>query len=250
MGRIYSGTGVGSTGDDLRITKSSGALRIACTKELADLSTETIDIFVERSEGNNEDIATSIPLLHFIKLLTFGESAVHSDGVIGFVALCELAKDGSIELMENESIRIKLSGLDTSVTYTIDFIEYPEMRSEALEFDKKVINTDETNRELNSIDADLALIEGVSSLKEMRLYYDNDVVTKYTADELRIMQHDIDPLISLGNSGVITPFNYPDHLIVNLVGVLRIDVEKTNAKALNITYLNAFELVDESETLE
>ena len=245
---IYRASGKTKTGEELRITKPCGGLVISSDKKLSTLKNETISIYIERSNGNNEEIAQNISLLHFILAATYGESAVDTSD--GFVAYCEVASNGSIELEENESLRVRLDGLTAANEYALSTMELPIMRSEAIEYDRKVVLDAETNRILTIEDADIAIVEGAESIKEIQFYYDNDVVVKRTLPEMRAMQHDVDPIIGIGvgdNAETVLPSSFPDILIIPVVGVDRIDIEKTTDSALNFTLQNAFELIDEDD---
>ena len=242
---IYNASGKLKTPENLQVTKPIGALFIKSDLPLTGLTNETISIDVERVDGNNESIAINIPLLDFILSTTHGNTFV--DTTDGFSAMCEIAGFGSVELEENASIRIALSNLKSANNYEIHGIEYPIFRVEALKFDKKVINSEHTNQELFLDDADLVIVQGSEAITSAQVKYDNGEIVKRSLLELQALQHDLDPVIGQGtgeNGELILPSTFPDILIINTVGVDSIDFEKTTAKGLKLTLMNAFDLVD------
>ena len=193
---VYNASGKTKT-PDLRITKPCGALVFKTDKPLLDIKNEAITIEVERTDGNNESIAVNIPLRDVLLLTTHGQTHIDASNG-GMLALCEIAGNGSIELEENASIRVSMTGLSHNHNYEIHGLEYPVDRTEAVIFDKKVMNTDETNREFYLDDSDLVLIDGAESIKQIQIKYDNGEIVKRSLTELRALQHDLDPIIAMG----------------------------------------------------
>ena len=241
---VYKATGKTKTGEDLRITKPIGALVIKADLGLNDLTNESISIDVERVDGNNENIATNIPLKDFLMISTFGESAIdqQTDGAnTSISALCEISDNGSIELEENASIRVKMEGLKADNTYEIHGVEYPIYRTEAHRYDKKVMFEAETNRTIDVEDADIVLVTGSDAIKNVLIHYDNGEVIRRSLVELEALEYDVDPHVAVG----VARNEIADTVIIPTVGVDEIEFEKSTANALNLTLLNVFELVDE-----
>ena len=242
MAEIYNASGKTKTGEEIRVTKPISAIVISSDRKLSELTNETITIYVERAD-NNETILQKISLLAFVLASAHGEAAIDSSD--GFKVLCELANNGSIELAENESLRISMEGLASASTYSIETIESPVARTEAIEYDKKVMLDGETVREYDIEDADLVVFDNADVIEEIDLSYDNGVTTKHTLSELRALQHDIDPFIAIGvgdDSETVIPSSLPDNLIISLVGVDSIEIRKASSGVVDMTFQNVYAL--------
>ena len=238
---LYNATGKTKTGTEIRATKPIAALVVSGSKKLVDLKNEKISIHVERAD-QNESIAVKIPLLDFILLSTHGEAAV--DTTNGFRALCEISNNGSVELGENESIRVEMEGLTSSESYKIETIEHPLVRNESIEFDRKSMLAGEESRDWDCEDADIVVFDNATAIEQLDIYYDNGVVAKRSLSELQALQHDIDPFIGVGGD-LVVPSSLNDKLILALVGVDSFEIQKQSAGIVNMTFLNVYDLDQE-----
>lgn len=230
---IYNETGKTKTGE-LRITRPIGALVIEMTQNFEALSNETITAFIERANGDNTNIFTDMPLKAFIGASIAGNAAVFEDD--NFTqALCELCEEGSINLQETESIKIKFDGLKSAVTYSVHGLEYPVLGDSVARLSRKNLLEGETDRIFDVSKQELMLIEGVDNLIEINMQYPNHTV-KYTPTELKAISRDVDnvksvrvgttPKVSYDLSGLIS---------MPLVGVKSIDIKKQSGTGKAVT---------------
>ena len=234
---IYNETAKTKTGE-LRVTRPIGALIIGMSQNYSALTNETITCFVERANGNNTEICTDLPLKSFIALSTAGNPAVFED--VDFTrALCELCEEGSINLQETESIKIKLDGLKSAVTYSIFGLEYPSLANSVALFTRKNILEGETQKRYSVEEQELMIIEGVDEILEMNVAFSNGITCKYVPDELKAISRDFDAVKSVktGVAGV-TSYDLPGLVTYPLIAVLNVDIKKKTGQPVTLYLKN------------
>lgn len=234
---IYNETAKTKTGE-LRVTRSIGALLVKMSQPFSALTNETVTIFLERANGDNTELMTDIPLSALISASTAGAPAVFQDDA-GMTALCEICEEGGIALQENESIKIKLDGLKSAVTYQLNGIEYPSSANSVVSLDRKTILTEESQRRFDVPDAELMLIEGVDEILEMNVSFANGTTCKYTPDELRILSRDFDPVkvVTVGTTPS-TAYDLTGLVTFPLIAVLNVDIKKKVTGAVKLYLKN------------
>lgn len=234
---IYNGTGKTKTGE-IRVTRPIGALVVGMSQPFAALSNETITAYVERANGNNTEILTDIPLFAFIGASTAGNPAVFETET-DLQALCEICEDGSIDLQETESIKIKLDNLKSAVNYSLFGVEYPQTSNTSVKISRKNILQGETDRRFDVEGQELMLLDGVDTILELTASYVNGYSCKYIPEELKALSRDFDA-VKLVRTGVApqTDFDLPNLITFPLVGVRSIDVKKKDGEKLTIYLKN------------
>lgn len=241
---IYNETGKTKT-NELRVTRPIGALVVSMSQAFEALTNETITAFVERANGNNTELFTDLPLKALIGVSTAGNPAVF-ETANGIVALCELCEEGSIDLQETESIRIKMDGLKSGVTYTLNGLEYPSLANTAVKVTRKNILAGETERKLDVREQELMLIEGVAFINEMVVTFANGHNCKYVPAELMAISRDFDAVKSIKNTGTVfgVGFDLDSFVTYPLVGVDSIDIKKKSGDEVRLYLKNDIETFD------
>lgn len=227
---IYNQSGKLKT-ESLLITRPIGALIVGMSQPFSALTNETITAHIERANGNNTEILPAdFPLKSFLALSTMGNPAIYEENNV-LSALAELCEEGSINLQETESIKIKLDGLKSTVTYSLHGLEYPTLGNSVSRFSRKNLLTEESQRRFDVADQEGMLIEGIDSIIEMNVAFTNGHVCKYVPEEIKAISRDVDAvkLISLaGASGAVnsTQFDLAGLVSFPLVDVVNVDVKK------------------------
>lgn len=230
--KIYGGTGVTQTGE-LVLTKGIGSLIVCSSLAYSALTTETISVTVEKA-GKNKDIAIDMLLKDFIALGAYGEEAIHRLGTLLTVANIELTDDGGyVHLMENETIKIKMTNLDAAQTYELHGIEEPIASQELMMYQRKTMMQDSLNQDFDVIGYDLLSLTDDASISEVALTYDNGSVCKHTPFELRVLQLTVDPIAIVG-SDKIEPL-LSGRLLIPLKGIVNVNIRKTAGTMLNLS---------------
>ena len=237
---IYNETGKTKSGE-LRITRPIGALLVGMSQPFSALTNETITAFIERANGNNTEIFTELPLAAFIAASTAGNPAVFENDT-DLRALCELSEEGSINLQETESIKIKLDGLKSAVTYFLNGIEYPTSADSAVKITRKNLLSGETDRRFDVSGEELMLIDGVDSIIELSASFENGMTCRYTAEELKALSRDFDPVkvVHIGTAPAVG-YDLTGFVTMPLVGVNSIDIKKQDAAAVRLFLKNDVE---------
>lgn len=227
---IYKGTGVTTTGE-LRITRPISALVIGVDKAFVSLlSAITITAFIEKANGNNVELMTNIKLNPYILSSTFGESAVFesTSGGITYLttAYCELTEEGAINLGENESIKLTISGFLALENWVINGIEAPIKSDTIIRHDRKVVLTEDVQRTFNVDTYDTAVIVGVSNIDEIHVLHNNGETTKHTGFELISIAHDVDNVVAYPAATVLQ--QYDDSIVFPLIGIDSIQIFKSS----------------------
>ncbi len=225
---VYNETGKTKSGE-LRITRPISALLIRTDKRLQNLSNEKITIFIEKANGNNVEIATNISLRDFMMGGTYGASGTFQmelDGATVSTAMVELSENGSIQLGENESIKVLLTDLTPANVYAINGIESPTKGSTIVKYERKVVLTEDVQRKYNVSAHELMVLDGVSNIDQAHLTYNNGETIKLTSDELKAAALDVDVLTAIEGGAVISYVG--DVICFPLVGVDAIEIFKTS----------------------
>ncbi len=221
--KIISITGVTKTAE-LPVTKSIGAIIFNTNLAPSDLLNEKISIYIERGNGNNVILANKVLLKDFILASTYGTEAIQSDANFGTIALCELAKDGSIFLADKESIKITLEDLRAVNTYELYGIEEPIQTDSLYFFEQKSIASEEINKRIDVKNFDLAILNVDATISDLSYQYENGIVVKYLPFELQTLSCDVDPVSYISNAGVVSqrlvsrlalPLHHVDYIEIN-----------------------------------
>lgn len=234
---FYNETGKTKTGE-LRITRPIGAVLIKMSQNFAALSNETITAFIERANGNNTTILTDVPLKAFIAASTSGQSSIFEEDQ-SLTALLEICENGSINLQDTESIKIKLDGLKSAVTYTLFGIEFPTYSDDVISISRKNLLAGETDRLFDVHSQELMVIEGVDSLLEMNVAFSNGKNCKYIPEEIKAISRDLDAvkLVTIGATPSVA-YDLAGLITFPLVEVNTIDIKKKSGEAVTIYLKN------------
>ncbi|MGL3000513.1 hypothetical protein [Flavobacterium sp. RSSB_23] len=231
---IFNSSGKNITKSDvLLVTKPIGALIVSSSLEVDALTTESIEVFVERLSGNIQITEGVMALKDFILLTTFNGDAVSADATYKTTAECELSENGAIVLSEKDVIKIKLSGLKTAETYVINTIEMPQLSDKVLQFTNRSMNADERQKAFDVYDCDLALLDDSATIEEIAYTYLNDVVVRYTLHELRVLSRSVDPVGYVKNDGTVKSL-FNGKLQLPLFGVKNIEIRKSQGSIINL----------------
>ncbi|CAD0006562.1 hypothetical protein [Flavobacterium salmonis] len=229
--KITSITGV-SKSPELNVTKSIGSLILASSLEVSELTTEKISIYIERANGSNVILANKILLKDFVLASTYGSEAVQSDSDYNFIALCEIANEGSIFLQEKESIKITLEDLVSAETYDLYGVEEPENTNELYFFEQKTVGSEEFNKKVDVAGNDLAIMTKDSTIDDVSYHFVNGQVVKYLPFELQTLSRDIDPIQAISPTGTVIQ-SLSDRLCLPLVAVHAIEINKSQGQIIN-----------------
>lgn len=223
---IYNEVGKTKT-PQLRVTKSIGALNIYAKLPFESLSNEKITAHIERANGDNQEIATNISLKAFMATSVFGEGVIRST-VKDCSAVCELANEGAIDMAEDETLVISLTGLNPIVHYSLEGLEMPVKSSETVFFTEKVVLNGQKNRKFDVTEFDEAIILG--EFDKVKLEYGTDEgnsTIELSKNELRALSFDMGSLIA----GADAPIN---DTCFSLVGVLSIEIFTSAEQNINM----------------
>lgn len=221
---IYNGTGVLKT-NDLKVTKSIGALLLKSDQPFSALTNEKISMYVERTNSDNEQIAVNVPLNAFIATNVFGEGKLLDDGS-SYSVLCELTDYGSIDLAEDETLVLKLDGLKSARTYEVHGIEMPVRSNKLITYAEKVLLAGQKRREYEVYNFDEAFVTGdFDTIKLTYMTSEGNKTVEYTQEEARAISADIGLIIEGANTQIT-------QTLVSLVNVSSIEVFSDTA--LNI----------------
>ncbi len=229
----YNATGVTKSGE-IKISRPVGAILVKASQGFAAFTTEKIKVYIEKASGNNVIIANNIPLGEFLALSAHGLSMI-VEKAGSTSAMCVIA-NGAIELGENEHIKIELEGLKALVTYQVNSVEFPVFAQRTFKFDRKTLNTDETARKFEVTGYDLLHISGVDAVEQMDITYENGRINKLLNAEILALAEFEDPAF-LVKDGLID--QHPVSSVVFPLDMVRsLDIQKSNAKAVNLTLLS------------
>lgn len=231
---IFNSTGKNLTKSDLLlVTKPIGALIVASSLDVDSLTSETIEVFVERLSGNVQITNGVMSLKDFILLTTFNGDAVTADSTYKTTAECEIAENGAIQLAEKDVIKIKLSGLKGAESYVLNTLEMPQTTEKVLQFSNRSMNSDERQKAFDVYDCDLCLIDNSNTIEEVAYTYLNDVVIRYSLHELRVLSRSVDPVAYVRQDGSVKSL-FTEKLQIPLFGVKNIEIRKTQGTVINL----------------
>lgn len=223
-------TGITETAD-LIVTKGISNVLFLASRTPEEFTTETISIWVERA-GKNFEIVKEMPLKAFCYLATFGPDAILSDATYKTKALLSLTADGGfIALAENESIKIKMRGLVSTISYGLFGIEQPVPTIELLKYELKSISADDTTRDIDTIGMDLCVLTKHASIQEVQLSFDNGTTCVYEPLELEAETTSNDLLQYIGQTGTVQHTS-ASYYVIPLLGVVSMKVRKSTGTRL------------------
>lgn len=233
---LYNETAKTKTGE-LRVTRPIGALLVSMSQGFSALTNETITVFVERANGDSTNLFTDLPLKAFIAASTAGSPAVFENND-ELRALCEICEEGNISLQDTETIKIKMDGLKSAVTYALFGIEYPHNAQTAVSIERRPVLSEEVARRFDVADQELMIIEGVDNILELEMSFGSHTV-KYLPEELKILSRDFDPvkLVHVGLAPA-TSYDLPALITMPLIGCQKIDVKKQAGNPVTFYFKN------------
>lgn len=231
---IFNSTGKNITKSDvLLVTKPIGSLILSSSLDVDSLTSESIEVFVERLTGNVQITEGVMSLKDFILLTTFNGDAVTADATYKTTAECEICENGAIQLSEKDVIKIKLTGLKTAESYVVNTIEMPQTSEKVLQFSNRSMNADERQKAFDVYDCDLALLDNSDTIEEVAYTFINDVVVRYTLHELRVLSRSVDPVGYVKQDGTVKS-SFASKLQLPLFGVKNIEIRKTQGAIINL----------------
>lgn len=247
MAHIKTITGVNQS-EELVITKGFADLIVCVDAPFQYLSNERISVYVEQKDGTI-DIARQVLLKDFILLGTFQEDTIQHGTFNGLeymtVAKIELTEDsGFINLVDTESIKIKLTDLDSSTTYSLHSIESHFPTQEVNMYQRKTIASNQTEQEYFVRGMDLCSLEFHSSIEEIEFRMDNGATIKMTPFELQTESNSIDVIkyfnkktasTGVGNVTFYEPIHIlTDRVVFPLVGVDYLKIRKNTGQDIDL----------------
>lgn len=234
MPEIYNDKGKTKTGL-LQVNKPFAYLSIFTDKAFNDLTTERIKIEIERTDGNFEITKGFMPLKDFIALSNYGEDCTTAD-IDGLSnAVCELAEEGSIYLLERELIKIELEGLDARNQYIIDTIEDFDQSATVKQFEQKTINADDKDKTFIVDAFDVMTMDNSDKIREVSFTHENGSVVKYTLREMRAIARLIDPVVNVDKNGVVSSA-VKGKIIFPVEGITTVEVRKDQGESINLYF--------------
>jgi len=224
MSKIYQATGVTET-PTLILTKGVGSFLFCANLNVSELTTERVTIFVEKV-GKNLNIVQDMLLRDFLLLATVTEDSIHPLTGFTFGARCALTENGGyIQLLENESIKVKLTGLIALKTYAVFGIEEPIADSEILMYETKVMASSTLTQDFDTVGYDVLVMSSDATLSEISITYDNGAVCKFLPIEIEAEQKSVDAIQIINEDGALayitTRYQIP------LKGVTNLNIRKT-----------------------
>jgi hypothetical protein len=222
----------------IEVNKSIGAITITCEKELEDLTTEKINIQIQRANGNNVEITNgNIPLKDFLILGTFDENAIGHDKARQYatkatIALTEVAM-ASIDLREKDLLRISLQGLEADKGYILDGHEAPLTTNDVFTYQRKSMNSEHENMDFDVKGYDAVVITNDPNITEINLRFEKGIMVKTTPKELIDMQEAHDPVAQIGLDGKVIS-SFESLIQIPLKTVDSINIRKEQGSIVNL----------------
>ena len=215
-------------------TKGFGCMIVSTSCEMAELTNESITVWVEK-DGKNIDIAKDVLLKDFMLLGTFGEDCIYSSTQFTTVANIDLTEDGGyIALKDNETIKFKLRNLKPNKVYVVNSIEEPVPSTEVLMYERKSMSSEDVGRDFDTKGYDIISLQKSDTINELSLTFDNGTVCKYTPFELECVAKSIDQGMVLTQDGTILS-SLNDRLVFPIKGVVNLNIRKTPGTRLDVT---------------
>jgi hypothetical protein len=224
--------------------KEIGKLVLYCDHSLDELTSEEIQITVERNGQNNISITKSfVNLRQFLLACTYGFDAIGSfpgDHYEPFktVATIELSELGNLELLGSDKIIVELNKLNNDFTYVIDGIsveDTTEDDSDIYIYEEKRIPKEQIDYTIVCDNFDTCVIQDDASIKEVNITHANKQVTKHTMRELRATSQDNDPLALINQDGKVA-CSYVGYLQLDCKRITHINVVKDDTKQINVLF--------------
>lgn len=241
-------TGVNES-EEILLTKGISDLIFSCNLPLDEIKNERISVFVETASGSR-DICRNVLLKDFILLGTFQEDIVQfgkrKAEFMQTIAKIELTEDGGfIELFENETIKFKLTNLQSNKVYALDGIEGAFPTKEILRYERKVVSANVTSQDYDVRGYDLISLKKHEDIEEIDFRMDNGTTIKMTPFEMETESKAIDTFaffkrISFADTDNETiefqmpQHGIPDRIVFPLVGVNSITIRKNTGNDLDL----------------
>lgn len=222
---------------DLKVEHSIGSLTFTLSTLLGlDQSGANITMFVDGNQGTDERIATQFPLLPFLLLGTVGESQIIQNSK-GYNCYIPLTDSANIALGDKESLNIELKNLPSSSTTIINSIEYPLDGGDIMTYERKVVNSETSQRKFDVKNSDYILFKDIDNAQSLHFVYKNGKNIKYTVEEIKQISLDFDPVKIYKEDGTVTT-EIEGYTSMNLFGVDSIEIFKGSGK-LEIYTINS-----------
>lgn len=227
---IYNGTGKLKTGEQ-RVNRPIDSILIESDETIANLQNETLVAFIEKTDGNDVQIAINSNLRRTLLLAEFGNTSM--DTTSGISSIIPIGLGGYPALNEKESLKFALNSIKDAKTYSINGIESP-IESDGLvyAYEEKVVLADEVRKELNVSSFDTMALEGINSVSDINITYRNmgkgEKTIKLTQKELKAIYFDIEEKRRIDNI-----------LVFPIADIVKLDINKDSGTALNITMRSA-----------
>lgn len=236
--RILDTTGQNITEKVLEVNKSIGSLTIQTSLEMKDLDKEKINIQIQRANGDNIEITKgNIPLKEYLLLGTMGDDAIGCNKAkkLAVKATVELVEHemSAVHLFDKDLIRISLSGLTKSATYTIDGHEAPLTTTDVYTYERKSMNSEHENMDFDVQGHDSCVITDKQTITEINLRFDNGNVVKTNTEELRQLGENFDPIAQVNLDGTVTS-SFDDYLQLPLKGIVSVNIRKEQGDIVSL----------------
>lgn len=208
MSHIKTLTGV-TQSEEIVITKGFSDLIVCFDGYFEQLLNERISLYVEQKDGTI-DIARQVLLKDFVLLGTFNEDTIQHGTFEGqkymTIAKIELTEDnGFINLVDTESIKIKLTDLDSDQIYSLHSIESHFPTQEVNMYQRKTIASNQTEQEYFVKGFDLCSLQMHLTIEEIEFRMDNGATIKMTPFELKTEANSIDVIKYFKKQNLATP---------------------------------------------
>jgi hypothetical protein len=204
-----------------------------------------VTISIKAKGGQNENIATRMPMIALMEYAQFGEGKITllQDTPSTTFTLCgeiDLSRAGNVFLNNNEYIAVTLSECRPDWIIDIDTFESNVSSMLYIKYNQSSINEKQMSQELPSNTADTILIRAENNpITSMEFTYANNLQTEFDTDTFKqIMEvsNDIAYVVKEKTSGSIidTLTGYLNYIILDCNDVERINVSSTGASSTEI----------------
>lgn len=226
---IYNGTGKLKTGEQ-RVNRPIDAILFETDESIANLENETLDAFIEKTNGDDTHVAINGNLRRIILLCEYGQTSV--DVSNGISAIIPIGVGGYPSLSEKESMKFALSDIKAAKTYSLNGIESPVQGGLVYGYDEKVVLADEISKKLNVEMFDTVALEGINSVDYINVTYRDtgagERTVKLMQKELKAIYFDVEEKRRVDNI-----------LVFPISDVVSMDIFKTAGTGLNLTMRSA-----------
>lgn len=205
------------------------------------LKSTSITVFIQRNDGDDEQIVTKQSLLKTLLLGVFGESSISittdAQGEESIKCLFEINENGASHLNEKEAIVIQLEKLPANSSTIIEAIDAPEVSNQNISITKKTVSSDQTDQVFGVEKDDVVLIDGVDFLNYINMKYPNGRTVKLTGSELKAISRDVDPIVAIKGNQVIQEIE--GIVVLPLDGCEEIGVYKEDGNKIDFLLKNS-----------